>query len=185
MLKLRSLSIGLWAVCLLVAGGHLLPARASATVVYEFLGITAAVPPTPNLPSGVPPHFEAFTLRTPTFLSNLLGSSGRPTNFKPDSCLNCLFGPDLGLSADTASIQFNDALNIGYSYFFLPDAFSTLGSHTTAQYDAVNGPLGPFENTGTLFVTLLVTAVPVPGPSSLLVMIFGVAVLVGFGVKSW
>jgi hypothetical protein len=173
-----------------IVAGHLLPASARASVTYQFLGITAALPPAPSLPLGSPPHFEAFTLTTPTFLSVPTSSPDHPNvlqipAFQLDSCLNCSF---LGVFLqnfiqtetgfpNVAQIQFDDVNDVGYAYFFLPGAFSTLGSHTTAQFDALHGTLGPFENTGTLFVTV------VPAPRSILLVIVGVALLVGLGAR--
>jgi hypothetical protein len=173
---------------LFVVAGHLLPATASASVVYQFLGITAALPPVPPfLPTGAPPHFEAFTLTTPTFL---LVPTGPPEHVHSllitvfDSCVSCSSPPAVFFTnfiptsggIQSAQIQFDDINNVGYAYSFLPGAFSTIGIHTTAQFDAVNGrSFGPFENSGILFV------IAVPAPSSILLVILGVAMFLGFG----
>jgi hypothetical protein len=177
---LRSLTVLLG---LLLAG----PLEASASVVYQFLGITAALPPDPLHPTGIPPHFEAFTLTTPTFLPVPTSSPEHGTFLQIkafDSCVSCSFlGVFLSIFIPTnggnqnAQIQFDDIINVGYAYTFLPDAFFTLGSHTTAQYDAVHGSLGPFENIGTLFVT----AVPAPPTGLLIALAIPLSILLSRG----
>jgi hypothetical protein len=173
----------------LVLSGPLVASPARASVVYQFLGITAALPPNEVHPRGDPPRFEAFTLTVPTFLPVPTSSIGdfhflQITEF--DSCINCsglgvflqneMFG-SLSNPIFSATLQFDDINDVGYGYFFLPGAFSSLGNHTTAQFDAVHGTLGPFENIGSLFVT----AVPAPPTDLLLTLAIPLSFLLSRG----